>query len=82
MLRIKIEDEANRDLISSSLRSLDSVASVDPVADVQNIFLVQSKPGYSSKRTVFQMCVQKNWTLTEMSPIETKLEDIFRELTT
>jgi len=28
------------------------------------------------------MCVKNNWVLTEMTPIETKLEDIFRELTT
>jgi len=82
MLRVKIEDESNRDLISSSLRSLDSVAAVDPVADALSTFIVQSKPGSSSKRAVFRMCVQRNWTLTEMSPVETKLEDIFRELTT
>ena len=82
MLRIKIEDETNRDLISSTLRSIESIAIVDPVADSLNIFMVQSRPGTSSKRAIFQMCVQKNWILTEMSQIETKLEDIFRELTT
>jgi ABC-2 type transport system ATP-binding protein len=82
MLRIKIEDETNRDLISSTLRSIESIAVVDPVADSLNIFMVQSRPGTSSKRAIFQMCVQKNWILTEMSQIETKLEDIFRELTT
>lgn len=82
MLRVKIEDEADRDMISSGIRSLETVAAVDPVADAQNTFLVQSKPGSSSKRAVFQMCVQKKWTLMEMIPVETKLEDIFRELTT
>ncbi|HVO73361.1 MAG TPA: ATP-binding cassette domain-containing protein, partial [Ignavibacteriaceae bacterium] len=82
MLRIKIEDETNKDLISSTLRSIESIAVVDPVADSLNTFMVQSRPGTSSKRAVFQMCVQKNWTLTELTPIETKLEDIFRELTT
>ncbi|MGE5811199.1 MAG: ATP-binding cassette domain-containing protein [Ignavibacteria bacterium] len=82
MLRIKIEDEQNKDLISSTLRSIDSIAVVDPAADSLNTFMVQSRPGTSSKRAIFQMCVQKNWILTEMSPIETKLEDIFRELTT
>ncbi|MGE5797474.1 MAG: ATP-binding cassette domain-containing protein [Ignavibacteria bacterium] len=82
MLRIKIEDEQNKDLISSTLRSIDSIAVVDPVADSLNTFMVQSRPGTSSKRAIFQMCVQKNWILTEIIPIETKLEDIFRELTT
>ena len=55
---------------------------VDPIADMQNTFMIQSKSGLSSKREIFQLCVQKNWILTEMTPIETKLEDIFRELTT
>jgi ABC-2 type transport system ATP-binding protein len=82
MLRIKIEDEQNKDLISSTLRSIDSIAVVDPAADSLNTFMIQSRPGTSSKRAIFQMCVQKYWILTEMSPIETKLEDIFRELTT
>ncbi len=82
MLRIKIEDETNKDLISEGLRSVESVAMVDPVADSQNTFMIQSKGGMSSKREIFKLCVQKNWTLTELTPVETKLEDIFRELTT
>ena len=82
LLRIKIEDETNRDLIFESLRSIDSIAMIDPVADVINSYMIQSKNGQSSRRAIFRLCVQKNWTLTEMTPIETKLEDIFRELTT
>ncbi len=82
LLRIKIEDEINRDLIFESLRSIDSIAMIDPVADLINSYMIQSKNGQSSRRAIFRLCVQKNWTLTEMTPIETKLEDIFRELTT
>jgi ABC-2 type transport system ATP-binding protein len=55
---------------------------VDPVLDGGSIFLLQSKAGTSSRRGVFNLCVQKKWVLTELTPIETKLEDIFRELTT
>jgi ABC-2 type transport system ATP-binding protein len=82
MLRIKIEDESSKDLIFESLRSIDSVGMIDPVADTNNTYIIQSKSGQSSRRAIFQLCVQKNWTLTEMTPIETKLEDIFRDLTT
>jgi ABC-2 type transport system ATP-binding protein len=82
MLRIRIEDETNKYLIFDNLRSIESVAMIDPVADEINTYMIQSKNGQSSKRAVFQLCVQKNWTLMEMTPIETKLEDIFRELTT
>jgi len=43
---------------------------------------VQSKSGASSRREIFQLCVQKGWILGELTPIETRLEDIFRNLTT
>ena len=46
-----------------------------------NTFELQSKPGTSSRRDVFNLCVEKGWVLTEMTPTETKLEDVFRELT-
>ncbi len=82
MLRVKIEDEMNKDLLYDNLRAIDTIAMIDPVADVNNTYMIQSKSGQSSRRAIFQLCVQKNWTLTEMTPIETKLEDIFRELTT
>lgn len=82
MLRIKIEDETNKDSIFDGLRTIDSVGMIDPVADADNTYVIQSKSGQSSRRAIFQMCVQKNWTLTEMTQIETKLEDIFRDLTT
>ena len=44
-------------------------------------FEVQSQPDASSARHIFRLCVDKGWVLTEMTPLETRLEDIFRELT-
>lgn len=82
VLRIQISDSDNQDNLISTLQSLESIQMVDPVTDHNGTFLIQSKPGTSSRRTIFNMCVQKKWVLTEMTPIETKLEDIFRELTT
>lgn len=82
VLRIRIEDEPNRDVIFDALRSIETVAMVDPLPQSDMAFLIQSKDGKSSKREIFRLCVQKNWTLTELTPVETKLEDVFRELTT
>lgn len=82
VLRIQIDEAENKDIISASLRNLESVSMVDPVLDSQNAFIIQSKNGQSSRKNVFQLCVQKNWVLSELTPIETKLEDIFRDLTT
>ncbi len=82
VLRIQIADSNNRDNVISSLQSLESVNLVDPVANTNDSYIIQSKEGASSRRALFNLCVQQKWVLTEMTPIETKLEDIFRELTT
>ncbi len=82
ILRVQIADAPERDALMSSLRQLDSVNMVDPVTDLSSTFLIQSKGGLSSRRPIFELCVKNKWVLTEMTPIETKLEDIFRELTT
>jgi len=81
VLKVHIADVPNRDELIASLQKLDSVGMVDPVTDETGALIVQSKDGKSSCRPIFQLCVQKNWVLTEMTPIETKLEDIFRDLT-
>ncbi len=82
VLRVQIMDAANRDEVAAKLQQLESISMVDPVTNTLDTFVLQSKNGLSSKKPVFQLCVQNNWTLTELTTIETKLEDIFRELTT
>jgi len=82
MVRIQIKDSGNKDLVATALKGLDSVAVVDFVKESNDSFYVTSKENQNSRKDIFKLCVQKNWVLTEMTPIETKLEDIFRELTT
>ncbi|MFA3784021.1 ATP-binding cassette domain-containing protein [Melioribacteraceae bacterium 4301-Me] len=82
VLRVQISEAPSRDEIILALKNLDSVAMVDPVQDSQNTFIINSKNESSSRKPIFEMCVKNNWVLTEMTPIETKLEDVFRELTT
>jgi ABC-2 type transport system ATP-binding protein len=82
VLRVQIADSNNRDNVISTLQSLETVNMVDPVINTDDSYIIQSKVGSSSRRALFTLCVQQKWVLTEMTPIETKLEDIFRELTT
>jgi ABC-2 type transport system ATP-binding protein len=82
MLRVQIGEPEDRNEIVSALKNLDSVGMADFDKDVLNSFIVSSKDEHSSRKDIFRLCVQKNWILTEMTPIETKLEDIFRQLTT
>lgn len=82
MLRIEIDSAQDRDLIIEALQKIDSILMVDPIENAKNKFLLNTNNGLFSRKAIFQLCVQNNWILTEMTPIETKLEDIFRELTT
>jgi ABC-2 type transport system ATP-binding protein len=79
LLKVMIEDADHNQAIQA-LQALPSVALVD-ISNGDDLIEVQSKPGASSKREIFKLCVEKGWTLTQMTPVETKLEDIFRELT-
>lgn len=80
ILHLRIED-APADEVRQKLSSLSNIAEAKILDLDKNRFEVQSNPGVSSNRDVFNMCVQEKWSLTEMTPIETKLEDVFRVLT-
>jgi ABC-2 type transport system ATP-binding protein len=80
ILMVRIEDGAP-DNIFQALQNLTSVAMVDFSDRQMNRFEIHSRPEVSSKREIFNLCVNKKWVLTEMIPHEAKLEDIFRELT-
>jgi len=80
ILKVKIED-GDPNQVFKSLQSLHSIAVVEFADRLLNKFDIHCKPGMDAKRDIFKLCVEKNWVLTEMTPFETKLEDIFRELT-
>jgi ABC-2 type transport system ATP-binding protein len=80
LLKIRIEDGVNDKILSAlnHLPSIDKAILADPST---NRFEVQTKPGQTSKREIFRLCVENRWILTESVPVETRLEDIFRNLT-
>ncbi len=75
--RLKIED-GNPDDILQKLRSLENIALVDYNG---HTFTIETKKGETSRRQVFYLCVENNWVLTELSPIERDLEEVFRNVT-
>jgi ABC-2 type transport system ATP-binding protein len=79
ILRVKIED-GDPNQIFKSLQKIESVSMVDFADRNLSRFDIHFKSPMV-KREIFNMCVDKHWVLTEMTPFETKLEDIFRELT-
>jgi len=64
-----------------ALSSLPTVSLVDFSDDSNVKFEVHSKEGLSSAKAVFDLCAGKEWYITELTPVETKLEDVFREVT-
>ncbi len=80
ILKVTIEG-GNKNEVFKALQGLSNVQIVDFISKGDSSFEVQSKPDTSSRRDVFQLCVKKGWDLTELTPTETKLEDVFRELT-
>jgi len=80
MLKFTIEDGGKND-ITTALQKIQSIDWVNPVSGSDIRFEIQSKPNTSSRRAIFETCVKNNWVLTEMVVVETKLEDIFHELT-
>jgi len=80
VLIVEIEGASSGEIVSK-LDELPTVAKVNVLTRSGNKFEVMSRPGLSSKKEIFTMCVNNNWFLTQLTPVERKLEDIFRQLT-
>jgi ABC-2 type transport system ATP-binding protein len=80
ILHVRIED-GEKNEVFKALQDLANVDVADFLKNDPDGFEVQSKENTSSRRDIFKLCASKGWVLSEMTPIETKLEDIFRELT-
>lgn len=80
IVRVSIEDGSHEE-IYRTLQSIETVELVDLLPSYTQAFEVQSKAGMNSRKAIFRMCVDNGWSLTEMTPIERKLEEVFRDLT-
>ncbi|MCV9386473.1 ATP-binding cassette domain-containing protein [Reichenbachiella ulvae] len=79
LLTVSIEAEAKE--VEAALRDLASVEKVAAVDGKEGFYQVQSKPEKASRKAIFDLCVEKKWYLMEMTGTETRLEDVFRDLT-
>jgi len=80
VLRARIEGAGAMD-VQKALQQLPSIATSEILDAEAGRFELQSQPEQVSNRAVFELCVQHGWALTELVPFETRLEDIFRDLT-
>jgi len=80
VIRVKIEDGTEEEVMNA-LKGLPSILSIETLSGRENTFELQADKFATPKRDIFKLCVDKGWTLTEMVPFETSLEDVFHDLT-
>ncbi len=80
ILQVTIKDGVHHEILLS-LQTLPTILMAGQAGTHENQFLVQSKEGENSAKAIFDLCVKNNWYISELTPIKTKLEDIFREVT-
>ena len=80
ILKVTVED-GDRNLVYKALQGIDTVELVDLLPEYTQSFEVQSKADTSSRKAIFRLCADNGWSLTEMTPVERKLEEVFRDLT-
>ena len=80
LIHVAIEN-GNKNEVFTALQQLGSVESVDFCKNDDSMYEVIAMPHMSARKDVFNLCVEKGWMLTALIPVETKLEDVFRNLT-
>lgn len=81
VLHVRIEDGVEPMHVLETLKKLPAVADVSILDAALGRYEVVGHPEQHVNRQVFEACVRNQWVLTEMIPFETKLEDIFHQLT-
>jgi ABC-2 type transport system ATP-binding protein len=74
-------DSKNIDDVKEQITTIPTVVSVDITNKETGIIMVKSTSNPNITKLIFELCVKNKWILHEMTPDQTKLEDIFRNLT-
>lgn len=79
--RILVQIQSGDKAVADKLSKLKSVVAVNSAGQGKGFWYVDTQPEPSSREEIFRLCVKNDWILLQMTPIQTSLEDIFRELT-
>ena len=77
-LKIGIKGGETTD-IHEALNDLPGVLHIE-IIHKQN-FELQCKPDVEIEKSIFNLCQKNNWYISELTPVQTRLEDIFRKVT-
>ena len=83
LLEVEIPDTQTFEMVSAELKTIPSVSEVTLKGESNGVKMmsVVTSQAVDVRRDLFQLCVQKNWTVLELHREQTSLEDIFRQLT-
>lgn len=76
-LRVRVDAPADAD-VNRAFRELDGIASVQRT---NGHYELVTAGEMDPAANVFHLCADRGWVLTELTPVESSLEDVFRELT-
>jgi len=76
-LRVSVDAPEEAD-VDAALGVLEGVASVQ---GTNGTYELSASRDADPAARVFHLCADRGWTLTELTPIESSLEDVFRDLT-
>lgn len=76
-LRVRVDAPGDAD-VSGALKELDAITSVQRT---NGRYQLTANGDAQPAAEVFHLCADRGWVLTELTPLESSLEDVFRELT-
>jgi len=79
-LRLQV-DAPNGEPVADRLLGLPAVNGVRPADGLEQGWLVEAVEDTAAREQVFRLCADSGWTLLQMTPVESSLEDVFRKLT-
>jgi len=80
ILKVKIAGGETEDIFVA-LEDIGTIRSVAIMDNLPGYFEIHSHENENSAHPIFEMCAQNHWYIEELTPVETRLEDIFREVT-
>jgi len=81
LLIIQVETDMEPQAAAEQISQLAEVENCQLIDTAKAQFQVRGTAGKSPKKPIFDLCVAKKWYLMEMRELETRLEDVFRQLT-
>ena len=71
---------AHQEVIKDALLALPTVSSIGYSAE-HKLLEVECTDSDQTARAIYKLCVNRQWMLLQMNPVEARLEDIFRNVT-